>query len=69
MIADRTMSRGSKWRHQAFTTPHATICEAVVLRPAQGCSEATPSNNKKVEPDVAIHRAKEGIKGDKKRCK
>jgi hypothetical protein len=48
-------------------TPSAT--KAIVLRLAQGIREVTLSNDKEVPPDVAAHRAKEGIKGGKKRRK
>jgi hypothetical protein len=51
------------------TTPHATNYEAVMLRPAQGSREVTLSSCKEAPPNVAIHYAKEGIKGGKKRCK
>jgi hypothetical protein len=40
-----------------------------VLHPAQGSREATLSSDKEASLDVAVHRAKEGVEGGKKRCK
>jgi hypothetical protein len=39
------------------------------LHPAPGSREATPSSRKEVLSDVAVHNARDGIKGGKKRRK
>jgi hypothetical protein len=40
-----------------------------VLHLAQRSREVTPCSSKEAPSDVAVHNAKEGIKGGKKRCK
>jgi hypothetical protein len=52
-----------------FATPYATSNEATKRHPAQGSREVIPSNGKWVPFDIAIHIAKEGVKGGKKRFK
>jgi hypothetical protein len=51
------------------TAHYATNNEAVKLLPTPGSGEATPRSGREAPFDVAIHDAKEGVKGGKKRHK
>jgi hypothetical protein len=51
------------------TTLHATSHKVVMLHPAQGSREAILSSDNEAPPDVIVHRAKEGVKGGKRRSK
>jgi hypothetical protein len=53
---------------RSIANPYATNNKAVVLHPAQGSREATPSNSNEALSDVTVHSAKDGAKGGKKRC-
>jgi hypothetical protein len=52
-----------------ISTHHTNSNKVVMLHPAEGSREVTSSGGKESLSDVAIHSAKEGIKGGKKRCK
>jgi hypothetical protein len=52
-----------------IATQHATRYEVVVLCPAQGSFELTPSSGKEAPSDVVVHNVKEEDKGSKNRCK
>jgi hypothetical protein len=53
----------------SVTAQYTTGNEAAKLRPAPGSREVTLSSSKEVSSDAAIHDAKEGAKGSKKRRK
>jgi hypothetical protein len=52
-----------------IATQHATSYEAVVPFPTQRRREVIPSSDEGASSNVTTHNSKEGIKGDKKRCK
>jgi hypothetical protein len=52
-----------------ITTQRTTSYESVMLHPAQGSREVTPSSDKETLSDITTHSIQEGIKGAKKRCK
>jgi hypothetical protein len=52
---------------RGIATQHTTSYEVVILHPAQGSREATPSNDKEAPSDVSAHCAQEGVKGGNKR--
>jgi hypothetical protein len=52
----------------SVTNPYATRSEVVTHHPTQGSREATPSSSKEASFNVAVHSAKDGTKGGKKRC-
>jgi hypothetical protein len=54
---------------RGIATQRTTSYEEVMLHPTQGSREVTLSSDKEASSDVAVHCAREGVKGGNKRRK